>query len=37
MHKLPAEIIPFSSQEGRLLFKQALEDGTLECYFPLSE
>jgi glutathione gamma-glutamylcysteinyltransferase len=28
---------PFSSPEGRRLFAEALQGGTLECFFPLIE
>ena len=34
---LPVPLIPFSSDEGRALFSQALEAGTLESFFPLVE
>jgi len=37
MRKLPPRLIGFSSELGKKLFKEALLDGTLECYFPLSE
>eukprot|EP01041_Mallomonas_annulata_P005126 gene5126-10250_t len=29
--------VPFRSTNGRLLFQQALDQGFMECYFPLSE
>lgn len=29
--------IPFSSKEGRALFRESLDEGFLESYFPLSE
>ena len=29
--------IPFSSKEGRRLFMESIQNGTMECYFPLSE
>lgn len=35
--ELPPPSIAFSSAEGRALFKEALAEGTLECYFPLAE
>ena len=34
---LPTSLVPFSSAEGRALFREALEDGTMEGYFPLAE
>jgi glutathione gamma-glutamylcysteinyltransferase len=34
---LPASLVPFSSAEGRALFREALNDGTMEGYFPLAE
>ena len=34
---LPAPLVPFSSAEGRALFREALTDGTMEGYFPLAE
>lgn len=34
---LPEGQIPFSSEEGRRLFREALADGTLEGFFPLVE
>jgi glutathione gamma-glutamylcysteinyltransferase len=34
---LPDRVIPFSSPEGRRLFREALAAGTLEGYFPLAE
>ena len=35
--KLPNSLIALSSPKGRLLFSEALANGTMECYFPLSE
>lgn len=35
--ELKAPCIAFSSAEGRLLFKDSLEHGTMETYFPLAE
>ena len=34
---LPTSLVPFSSAEGRALFREALADGTMEGYFPLAE
>jgi glutathione gamma-glutamylcysteinyltransferase len=34
---LPEAQIPFSSEEGRRLFREALTDGTMEGFFPLIE
>ncbi len=34
---LPRALVPFSSAEGRALFREALEGGTMEGYFPLAE
>jgi glutathione gamma-glutamylcysteinyltransferase len=34
---LPESLIALSSPAGRAMFKEALESGTMECYFPLSE
>jgi glutathione gamma-glutamylcysteinyltransferase len=34
---LPGALIPFSSPRGRALFREALEAGTLESFFPLIE
>lgn len=34
---LPDNLIALSSKEGRELFREALADGTMESYFPLSE
>ena len=34
---LPTSLVPFSSAEGRTLFREALEGGTMEGYFPLAE
>lgn len=34
---LPDALIPFSSARGRALFREALEAGTLESFFPLIE
>jgi phytochelatin synthase len=34
---LPPSLVSFSSTEGRALFREALEDGTMEGYFPLAE
>jgi hypothetical protein len=35
--ELPAPAVAFSSAEGRLLFRQALADGSMEAFFPLAE
>eukprot|EP00300_Choanocystis_sp_HF-7_P006693 c14850_g1_i1.p1 GENE.c14850_g1_i1~~c14850_g1_i1.p1 ORF type:complete len:502 (+),score=72.69 c14850_g1_i1:152-1657(+) len=37
MRELPPSLIAFSSSEGKEIFKEALADGTMECYFVLSE
>ncbi|KAL4503903.1 hypothetical protein ABPG72_022533 [Tetrahymena utriculariae] len=34
---LPKILVNFSSEQGKKLFKEALEEGNMECYFPLSE
>jgi glutathione gamma-glutamylcysteinyltransferase len=34
---LPGTLVPFSSPEGRVLFREALDAGTLESFFPLIE
>ncbi|MEP7126139.1 MAG: phytochelatin synthase family protein [Byssovorax sp.] len=34
---LPTSLVPFSSAEGRAIFREALVDGTMEGYFPLAE
>jgi glutathione gamma-glutamylcysteinyltransferase len=34
---LPSNLIALSSREGRQLFREALDEGGLECYFPLAE
>lgn len=34
---LPESLIALSSPDGRRLFKEALDSGGLECFFPLSE
>lgn len=34
---LPSTLIPFSSPKGKQLFREALEAGTMESFFPLSE
>lgn len=34
---LPATLIPFSSEPGRALFREALESGHMEAFFPLIE
>ena len=34
---LPANLIPFSSVQGKILFREALDSGGMESYFPLSE
>jgi glutathione gamma-glutamylcysteinyltransferase len=34
---LPSGLIPFSSDEGRVIFKEALAAGTMEGYFSLAE
>jgi hypothetical protein len=34
---LPIPLIPFASDEGRTLFGEALEAGTMESFFPLIE
>jgi glutathione gamma-glutamylcysteinyltransferase len=37
MRPFPRELIGFSSEEGKIVFKEAMNEGTMECYFPLSE
>ncbi|KJE97819.1 hypothetical protein CAOG_09137 [Capsaspora owczarzaki ATCC 30864] len=34
---LPEQLVPFSSAEGRTLFREALAGGYMEGYFPLAE
>jgi glutathione gamma-glutamylcysteinyltransferase len=34
---LPSPLVPFSSPQGRVLFREALAAGTMEGYFPLAE
>ena len=34
--KLPDTCIPFSSAEGKLIFREALAAGDMECYFRLA-
>jgi glutathione gamma-glutamylcysteinyltransferase len=34
---LPGSLVPFSSEPGRALFREALEQGHLEAFFPLIE
>jgi glutathione gamma-glutamylcysteinyltransferase len=34
---LPVTLVSFSSAEGRVLFREALEDGAMESFFPLIE
>jgi glutathione gamma-glutamylcysteinyltransferase len=34
---LPADLVPFASDEGRLLFREALSTGHMEGFFALSE
>jgi glutathione gamma-glutamylcysteinyltransferase len=34
---LPPNLIALSSPEGKQIFKEALQDGGMECYFPLAE
>lgn len=34
---LPKACIAFSSQEGKEIFRNALSDGTMECYFGIAE
>jgi glutathione gamma-glutamylcysteinyltransferase len=34
---LPENLIALASPRGRVLFQEALLNGTMECYFPLSE
>ena len=34
---LPVQQVPFASPHGRLLFKEALKDGTMESFFYLAE
>mmetsp|Transcript_15882 Transcript_15882/g.23920 ORF Transcript_15882/g.23920 Transcript_15882/m.23920 type:complete len:259 (+) Transcript_15882:121-897(+) len=35
--QLPSTLIALSSKEGRFMFKKSLDDGDMECYFPLAE
>ena len=35
--ELPDQCVAFTSAEGRRLFREALDSGTMECYFPLAE
>ncbi|CAD8174106.1 unnamed protein product [Paramecium pentaurelia] len=37
MRQMPSNLIAFSSKEGKRLFKEALDQNTMECYFPLAE
>jgi hypothetical protein len=37
MRKLPNMLIAFNSERGKKIFKEALMEGTMESYFPLSE
>lgn len=37
MRQLPANLIAFSSPQGKSLFQQALALNSMESYFPLSE
>lgn len=37
MRPFPKELISFSSNQGKEIFKEAMNDGTIESYFPLSE
>lgn len=34
---LPTSLIALNSDEGKTIFKEALEEGEMECYFPLVE
>ena len=34
---LPEKLIPFSSDQGKILFRESLINGYMENYFPLSE
>ena len=34
---LPDRLVPFSSKAGKLIFREALDSGGMESYFPLSE
>ena len=34
---LPEKLVPFSSAQGKILFREALISGYMENYFPLSE
>ena len=34
---LPEHLISFTSAEGRKVFREALESGFMECYFPLAQ
>lgn len=34
---LPKELVAMSSAEGRKIFREALDGGGMECYFPLAE
>jgi len=33
--QLPRDLIPFASPEGKRIFRDALEDGSVESFFPL--
>lgn len=35
--ELPASCISFAGKEGKAVFREALDEGTLECYFSLAE
>jgi glutathione gamma-glutamylcysteinyltransferase len=35
--RLPDSVTHLNSPQGRVLFTEALRDGTMELYFPLSE
>lgn len=35
--ELPSTLVPFGSEPGRQMFREAISDGTMESYFPLSE
>lgn len=37
MRELSTGLIPYDSPEGKKIFKQALEEGGLEAFFPLSQ
>lgn len=34
---LPLDLVHFNSTQGRQMFKEAVEEGTMELYFPLAE